>query len=50
MLVGPFNGLGCQQDAVGGVLGVPHCGGRGFDSADNSGGEDEAGNVEYICM
>ena len=35
---------------VGGVLGVSHCGSRGFGSEDNSGGEDEAGNIEYMCM
>ena len=50
MLAGSFNGLGWQQYAVGGVLGVPHCGSLGFGSEDNSGGEDEAGNIEYICM
>ena len=50
VLAGPFNGLGWQQYAVGGVLGVPHCGSRGFGSEDNSGGEAEAGNIEYICM
>ena len=32
------------------IIGVPHCGSRGFGSEDNSGGEDEAGNIEYICM
>ena len=50
MLPGPFYGLGWQQYAVGGSLGVPHCGSRGFVSEDNSGGEDEAGNIEYIYM
>ena len=39
-----------QQYAVGGVVGVPHCGSRGFGSEDKSGGENEAGNTEYICM
>jgi len=41
VLAGPFNGLGWQQyavgGAVGGVLGVPHCGSWGFGSEDNSG-------------
>ena len=50
MLAGPFDGLGWQQYAVGGVVGAPHCGSRGFGSEDNSGGENEAGNIEYICM
>ena len=50
MLAGPFNGLGWQQYAVGGGWGAPHCGSRGFDSEDNSGGETEVGNIEYICM
>ena len=50
MLAGPFNGLGWQQYAVGGVVGTPQCGSRGFGSEDNSGGETEAGNIEYICM
>ena len=49
VLVGPFNGLRWQQYAVGGVLGAPHCGSR-VGSEDNSGGESEAGNIEYICM
>jgi len=50
VLAGPFNGLAWQQYAVGEVVGVPHCGSRGFGSEDNSGGETEAGNIEYICM
>ena len=29
---------------------APHCGSRGFEYDDNSGGETEAGNIEYICM
>jgi len=31
-------------------LGAPYCGSRGFGSEDNSGREEEAGNIEYICM
>jgi len=50
VLAGPFNGLGWQQYAMGGVVGAPLCGSRGFGSEDNSGGEKEAGNTEYICM
>jgi len=38
------------QYAVGGGWGAPHFGSRGFGSEDNSGGEIEAGNIEYICM
>jgi len=50
VLTGSFNGLGWQQYAVGGGCGAPHCGSRGFGSEDNSGGENEAGNIQYICM
>jgi len=50
VLAGSFNGLGWQQYAVGGVLSVPHCDSRAFDSEDNSGREAEASDIEYICM
>ena len=50
MFAGPFNGPGWQQYAVGEVEGVPQCGSRGFGSEENRGGENEAGNIENICM
>ena len=36
MLAGPFDGLGWQQYAVGGVVGAPHCSSGGFGSEDKS--------------